>query len=203
MSSQYFQNEIVKDSNLVLLNLQIISLNNLDEIATILEKLQQENNFNELIKQYGKTDPLTNENGETGLQPYLALDDLGLIASTLKQDQIYGPVKRNNKFTLFRIKEKKQSEDILNYPFESMKDGLRNQLRAIRLNDIVTRKTLEYASNNNIKINSAVFKNIMTSEIHMFTHRLMGFGGRIEAVPLTDNWADWINLYEFKKLLLP
>jgi hypothetical protein len=199
----YFVNEFVKDSNIVLLNLQIISLNNLDEIAFILEQLEQLKSFDNIVLDLGKTDPLTNDNGETGLQPFLALDDLGLIASTLKQDQIYGPIKRNNKFTLFRVKEKKQSEDILNYPFESMKGGLKNQLRTIRLNDIVNRKTLEYASNKNIKINNAVFKNITTSEIHMFTHRLMGFGGRIAAVPLTDNWTDWINLYEFKKLLLP
>lgn len=200
---QYFQNEIVKDSNLVLLNLQIISLSNLDEIAAILEKLQQENNFDELIKQYGKTDSLTNENGETGLQPYLALGDLGLIAVKLKQHQVYGPISRNDKYTLLYVKEKHQSKDTLNFPFETMKEGLRNQLRTIRLNDIVNRKTIEFASKKNIKINEAVFKNIKSSEIQVFVHRLMGFGGRIAAVPLTDNWTDWINVGEFKKVLLP
>jgi len=200
---QYFLNSIVKDSTLIFLNLQIVALDDLDKIAFIFERLQKSDSFDDILLDFGKTDTLTNDNGETGLKPYLALGDLGLIAANLKQDQIYGPIKRNNKYTLFRVKEKKQSGNIINQSFDSIKDALRNQLRTIKLNEIVNRKTIEYASNKIIKINNSKINSIKSSEIHMFVHRLMGFGGRITAVPLTDNWTDWINVHELKKLFLP
>ncbi len=199
----YYFSKVAKDSNFVLLDLQLISLNNLDEISGILDQIKEGKDFGSIIKNYGKTDPLVNENGETGLKPLILLGDIGAVAGKLELNQLYGPIRRNDSYSLFKVIEKKQSDDSLTISFESDKQMLRNQLRLQKLNDLLNEKTSEFASGKTFSVNENVLRNTKTLQIKMFVHRLMGFGGRIAAVPVTDNWADWIDTYQLKKKLLP
>lgn len=199
----YYLNKVAKDSNIMLLNLQLVSLGNLDEISEILDQIRDGKDFGALIKKYGKTDLLVDENGETGLKPLILLGDIGTVAGSLETNQLYGPVRRNDSYSLFKVIEKKESGDSLKISFESDKQMLRNQLRLQKLSDLLNKKTTEFASGKTFNVNENVLRNTGTIQVKMFVHRLMGFGGRIAAVPVTDNWTDWIDTYQLKKNLLP
>jgi len=198
----YYLDELVNASNIRLINIRLVSIKDLDEVSNIFELLKQGTDFGDLVKSYGSTDSLVNEDGETGLKPILFLGYVGSVASDLELNEIYGPIKRNNAYTILQVIERQESNDSLKLSFESVKNQLRNDLRFKELNQRLTKKTSDLAQQNNVKIYNDVVNKIQTSQIPMFVHRLMGFGGRIAGVPLTTPFSGWIN-EEVKQKLLP
>lgn len=198
----YYLDELVNASNIRLINMRLVSITDLDEVSNIFELLKQGIDFGDLVKNYGKTDTLVNENGETGLKPVLLLGYVGSVASDLELNEIYGPIKRNNSYTILQVIERQESSDSLKLSFESIKDQLRNDLRFKALNERLKKITFNLAQQNNVNIFNDVVDKIKTSAIPMFVHRLMGFGGRIAGVPLTTPFSGWIN-EEVKQKLLP
>jgi parvulin-like peptidyl-prolyl isomerase len=198
----YYLDELVNASNIRLINIRLVSIKDLDEVSNIFELLKQGTDFGDLVKNYGKTDTLVNENGETGLKPILLLGYVGSVASDLELNEIYGPIKRNNAYTILQVIERQESSDSLKLSFESIKDQLRNDLRFKAVSERLKKITSNLAQQNNVKIFSDMVDNIQTSQIPMFVHRLMGFGGRIAGVPLTTPFSGWIN-EEVKQKLLP
>jgi len=188
----YYLNNLVNASNIRLLNIRIITLKDLEEVSKILESLKQGNDFGEIVKQYGKTDSLTNNNGETGLTPVLLLGYVGQIASELNLNQVYGPIQRNGAYTIMQVIERQDSNDSLKLSFDSIKDQLRNDLRFKKLNELLNKITSNLAEQDNVKIFDDVVDKIQTTRIPMFVHRLMGFGGRIAGMPLVTPFSNWI-----------
>jgi parvulin-like peptidyl-prolyl isomerase len=198
----YYLDELVNSSNIRLLNIRLVSVNDLDEVSNIFDLLKQGKDFGDIVKSYSRTDSLVNENGETGLKPVLLLGYIGSIASDLNLNEIYGPIKRNNAYTILQVIEKQESSDTLKLSFDSIKDQLRNDLRFKKLNERLRKITSDLAQQNSVKIYNDVIDQIKTSQIPMFVHRLMGFGGRIAGVPITTPFSGWIN-EEVKRQLLP
>jgi parvulin-like peptidyl-prolyl isomerase len=198
----YYLDELVNASNIRLINIRLVSIKDLDEVSNIFELLKQGTDFGDLVKSYGSTDSLVNNEGETGLKPILLLGYVGSVASELELNEIYGPIKRNNAYTILQVIERQESNDSLKLSFESVRNQLRNDLRFKALNQRLTKKTSDLAQQNNVKIFNDVVDKIKPSQIPMFVHRLMGFGGRIAGVPLTTPFSGWIN-EEVKQKLLP
>ncbi len=198
----YYINELNTSNNLRLFNIRLISLKDLDEVSKILNDLKDGKDFGIVIKKYGQTDSLVNAFGETGLKPILSLGDVGKIASDLNINEVYGPIQRNNSYTILQVIDKKDGNDSVKLSFESVKNGLRNQLRVKKLNENLNKVTFELAEKNKVKIYNDVIKKIKTSSIPMFVHRFMGFGGRIAGMPLVTPFSNWIN-YTNKKKFFP
>ncbi len=198
----YYIDELVNTSNIRLINIRLVSIQDLDEVSNIFEALKQGRDFGDLVKSYGSTDSLVNEFGETGLKPVLLLGYVGNVASDLELNEVYGPIKRNNAYTVLQVIEKQESSDSLKLSFESIKKQLRNDLRFKAVNERLKKITSKLADQNNVKIYGDVVDKIQTSKIPMFVHRLMGFGGRIAGVPLTTPFSGWMN-EEVKQKLLP
>lgn len=198
----YYIDELVNKSNIRLINIRLVSIQDLDEVSNIFEALKQGRDFGDLVKSYGSTDSLVNEFGETGLKPVLLLGYVGDVASDLELNEVYGPIKRNNAYTILQVIEKQESSDSLKLSFESIKKQLRNDLRFKAVNERLKKITSKLADQNNVKIYGDVVDKIQTSQIPMFVHRLMGFGGRIAGVPLTTPFSEWMN-NEVKQKLLP
>ena len=198
----YYLENLVNTSNIRLINIRLISIKDLDEVSRIFELLKQGKDFGDIVKNYGRTDSLVNNIGETGLKPVLLLGYVGKVASDLKLNEVYGPIKRIDAYTVMQVIERQDSNDSLKLSFDSIKDQLRNDMRFKKLNARLRTITSKLAVQNNVKIFNDVVDKIQTSQIPMFVHRLMGFGGRIAGVPLTTPFSGWIN-NEVKQKLLP
>ncbi len=198
----YYKNDFVNASNIKMINVRLVNLSDLDEVAIVLEDTEKGIDFAEVIKKYGATDSLVNSNGETGMKPVLLLGDIGKIASDLELNQVYGPVKRHRKYSIFQVIEKDETNDSLKLSFDSVKGQLRNDLRDRQLIESLNKKTAGLADKYTVKIYPEVIDKIRSSKISMFVHRLMGFGGRIAGVPILTPFSSWISK-ENKKEFLP
>ena len=77
------------------------------------------------------------------------------------------------------------------------------QLALNKLQEILTRKTIEYARKYSLKINEQVLDKIQLSELNTFTYKLIGFGGRIAAFPITIPMYEWYYKMQSEKTSLP
>lgn len=198
----YYTNDLVNSSNIKLINLRLLMLNNLEEVGSILEQLNNGIDFGSIAKRYGKTDSLVNNDSETGLKPVLLLGDIGKITSGLKLNEIYGPIKRQNSYCIFQVIEEETTNDSLKLSFDSVKNQLKSELKDQKLLEMLNKRTALLAEKYGVKIYPEELANIETNNVPMFVHRLMGFGGRIAGVPLLTPFSGWTNK-EVKIKLLP
>jgi peptidyl-prolyl cis-trans isomerase C len=198
---EFFDSKMIVSSNTKMVNLRLVTLTNLEDVSDIFEQMKEGNDFGDIIKRYGQTDSLANNEGETGLKPVLLLGDLGKIAANLELNEIYGPIQRNNSYSIIQLIAKKDEDDSVKLSFESIKDKLRNSLRVQKLNEHLKTATATLAEKYNVKINTEVLDQIKVTEIPMFLHRFMGFGGRIAGVPILTPFSEWIDQSTIKKML--
>lgn len=198
---EVYLKDLCNGKNFPIMNIRLITLNNLDAISEILDQLQEGKSFADVIKYYGKTDPLVNEFGETGLKPIILLDDIGKIAAQLKINEIHGPIQRNKSYSIFQVFEKTDSVDSFIPAYDSVKYELRNGLRLKKTIGQLTKSTSELAEKYGVKIFNDQLEKIKITQIPMFMHRFMGFGGRIAGMPLLTPFSEWIENTDIKKLL--
>lgn len=82
-------------------------------------------------------------------------------------------------------------------------DLYKSQLTLQKLDEIVTRKTIEYAKKYSFEIYDQLLNNLELSELNTFTYKLIGFGGRIAAFPITIPIYEWYYLMQSVKTSLP
>lgn len=202
MLLNFYNNEFTKSLSSSLVKLQMITLNDLDEIGFVLDKMNAGVNFSEIAKYYGKTDSLVNQNGETDLIPVSLLGDLSNTVSGMSINEIFGPIKRSNGYTILMLIEKTETTDSMAFAYNEVKDQLRSTLRLKILTDKLNKKTADLSLEKNVKIYNNVLDKITSTNIQMFVHRFMGFGGRMAGIPLLTPFSGWIN-EEVKQKLLP
>lgn len=193
--------ELSNKNSSLLVNIRILTLGSLEQISQIFDLLQQGENFKEIIKGFGKTNELVNELGETGLIPTFLLGDVGKIAAQLKIGEIYGPIQRNNAFSIIQLAEKVDSTSSNLPAFDSIKYNLRNELRLSKTIEQLNKTTASLAEKYNVKIYNEALEKINVTSIPMFIHRFMGFGGRIAGMPLLTPFSEWIENTDIKKFL--
>ncbi len=202
MLLKFYNNEFLKSFSNSLVKLQMITLNDLDAIGMVLDKMNAGVDFSEIASYFGKTDSLVNQNGESDFIPVTLLGDLSSIVSGMSINEIFGPIKRSNGYTILKLIEKTETTDSMAFEYNNVKDQLRNTLRLKILTEKLNERTANLSIEKNVKIYNSVLDKITSTNIQMFVHRFMGFGGRMAGVPLLTPFSGWIN-NEVKEKILP
>jgi hypothetical protein len=63
------------------------------------------------------------------------------------------------------------------------------------MENLINKKTVSLAKKFGITINEQLLNKVQTSELNTFTYRLIGFGGKIAAFPITIPMFQWYELY--------
>ena len=86
------------------------------------------------------------------------------------------------------------------------KDSLkfvRIKIALSKMDKLLNEKTIELAKKYKVNFqDEQVLKKVETSQLNTFTYRLIGFGGKIAAFPITTPMYDWFKVYQQKKEFL-
>lgn len=187
----------------ILINLIEITNNDLGIIETVLNRLNEGFDFKELAKIYSNKYVDDSLQIETGLVDPLELGEIGRIALTMNIGDIYGPIKIENDYVIFKLIDKKEADNFYT-SFEESKDKIKDELKAKKYNELIIDKTVEFAKKYNIKINTNLVLNDKELEnLRMVVFRMMGFGGRIPAVPYTNTFIEWFEKYKQQTIQNP
>ena len=184
-------------------NLIEILSDNLDSIQTILQKINDGEDFKTLAEKYNQRKSTQGQKGEFGWQYTFQLGEMGKVAESMKEGDVYGPLKVEGGFSIFKLLGKKEAHDSVKQTFEASKNQIKEELFSKRLYENVTEGTAQLAKKYGVSLYDQSLKQVTVTEVNMFAYRAMGFGGRIPGVPtITPNY-EWMERWQKQKKLLP
>ncbi|MFA6598621.1 MAG: peptidylprolyl isomerase [Ignavibacteriaceae bacterium] len=184
-------------------NLLEIFLDNLDTVQTVLKEISQGNDFKILAEKYNLRKSTQVQNGEFGWQYTSQLGEIGKIAESMQEGEVYGPLKVENGYSIFKLLGKKEAQDSIKESFQTSKEQLKEDLFAKHLYENVNKGTARLAQKFGVSLFDETLKNLDVTEVNMFVYRFMGFGGRITGVPYTLPNYEWQNVWQKEKKLIP
>lgn len=130
-------------------------------------------------------------------------NEVGRAADKMKPGDVYGPLKRFNSYEVFQLLDVKETADSVLKEYESVKEGIRQELIYKTMAARLTDNTKGLLSKYHIEVNPEALQNIDTGSMNMFVHRYMGFGGRIAAVPFTSPIIEYKKIRQIMQEVLP
>jgi hypothetical protein len=176
------------------IKVQEIMVHSLDQVENILNQLDKNDNFGKLAEKFTER---TNFKQKQGILGYITKDmfgEIGEIAHKLNVGDVYGPIKTTEGYSIIKILDKRT--DSTKATFESVKDIIKHGLFSQKSYKLLNEKTAELAKKYGIEIDFTNLKSLKLTNINMFTHRFMGFGGKIAATPFTNSLYQWYEIYK-------
>lgn len=176
---------------------------NLDSVQTILKKINEGEDFQTLAEKYNQRKSTQGQKGDFGWQYTFQIGEIGKIAESMKEGEVYGPLKVEGGYSIFKLLKKQEVHDSVKQTFETAKDQLKEELFEKRLYQNVTGGTARLAQKFGVSYDERLLKQLSVTDVNMFTYRYMGFGGRVSGVPTVTPNYEWMNVWQKQKKLLP
>jgi parvulin-like peptidyl-prolyl isomerase len=173
-------------------SLREIITDDLTDIETILDEINNNKDFNDIADAYYKSRGLPAGRGYYELAPASSYGELGKTALTLKEGDIYGPSPVQGGYSIFKVLLK-QKGDPAKLP--DTKQSAEFSRFAANF-EAVKNTAVKLAQKYGVKINYGLLNNVTVSDHYMLAFRMMGFGGRITAVPLVSPFYEWYELWQ-------
>jgi parvulin-like peptidyl-prolyl isomerase len=178
-------------------NIIEILTHNIEDAEKILTELNDGKEFESLVKIYNQREWTRQSNGEWGFFNPKKAGEIGRIAQGLNVGQVYGPIKVNEGYSIFKLIGKRNQNDIQ----KSITDQdslkfIRLKIALTKMDNLINDKTVSLARKYKINLYEQLLQKIESSEINTFTYRLIGFGGKIAAFPITVPMYKWYKQYE-------
>ncbi len=173
-------------------NISEVLTDSLEVIEKVLDDAKKGIDFKLLAMEHTKRNWVKKNNGEFGFFPVNSYGEIGKAAARLNVGDIYGPIKVDEGYSVFKLLDKKEPELKTEIPFEQAKDGLYKDVRLKKLAQTFIETTVELANKYGVEINNLALKNLKLTDYQMLAFRYMGFGGRLLAVPLAIPFTEWV-----------
>ncbi len=163
-------------------------------MSEAMEQLRRGSSLEEIIRQHS-ADPEARQNG--GVTPFFQITErspLGEIASDMEVGERYGPLRVGDGYVYFELLAKRAASP----PSDTTLAARRNDAEAEALR--IKRKTMlvnflaQVASKRGYDIYEDRLKALEVTSVPMMTYRLLGFGGKMFAVPFVPPEIDWMNV---------
>jgi hypothetical protein len=175
----------------------------LDTMHTVLDKLKEGIDFRELALKYTIRGEAKINNGELGFFPVYEYGEIGRIAGGMELDDLYGPLKVPEGYSLFKLIDKRKEESEVSEDFDKVKDNIKMDLKYQKFSKVIIDKTIELANKYSVEINQELLESLEVTNTTAVFYRYLGFGGRIYAVPITIPNYEWVKPWLEKETLMP
>lgn len=192
--SVYKQNDW-KETVPPLVDIAEVLTDSLSIVENILNELSRGMSIQELAKLYTKRDSVRDRGGEFGYFNITQHGEIGRIAAQLNVGDIYGPLKLEEGYSIFQVIDKKEDTASYTKSFQEVKDELIAKITLTRFEKFVNEYNARLASRYGVEIYDNVLSSINNIFMNLVLARYMGFGGEIYAVPYTEQYSGWYNIW--------
>jgi parvulin-like peptidyl-prolyl isomerase len=180
-----------------LVNIVEVLTDSLEVVDKVLRELNEGKDIYDLAVEHTQREWTKKNRGEFGLFPVTMHGEIGRIASTLEVGEIYGPLKVPDGYSIFKVIDSQEQNPEVPKPFEAVKEEIKRNLAFSKMRHKMSTYTVSLAKRYGLTINPDVLMAADVTDINTFAYRMLGFGGRITAVPLlapNNDWVEqWIN----------
>ncbi len=184
-------------------NIVEVLTDSLEVAEKVLNELDKGTDIHELAKLYSKRTSTKKTNGEFGFFPVTMNGEIGRIAAKMEVGQIYGPLRVDKGYSIFKLIGKKDATVKPPAQFEKEKDEIKRELGYKKMHEALINYIVKLANKFGVKINDDVLKSIPVTSTNAMVYRLLGFGGKITAVPLISPNSEWYKPWLESKKELP
>ncbi len=167
-----------------------------------LDRLQRGESLAELARRYSTRTGWAEHGGESGFFVLIEHPELGFEAMNADTGTLVGPLRIPEGYSIFQVLGKKQTKDAV-VGFDRLKNNVSSRLLAEKRKQTIDQYIARLAREQHVAVDYQALRRITISTVPMFTRRLVGFGGRMTAVPLLMKQWDWINDYLKPETVLP
>ncbi len=199
----YNEQNKLRKKNETEVNILEILTDSLSTAKKLLNEIEHGADFRKLASANTKRKWTRAKGGEFGYFPAAEYGEIGRTAATLKIGEIYGPLKTQDGYSIFKLIGKKEKKLPPPPSFESEKAKLRKELYARKESKFLIAYTVKLAKKYGVKINENLLQNISVKDLKMYVYRYMGFGGRIAAVPQVLPFVEWYKPWEKNEKVVP
>jgi peptidyl-prolyl cis-trans isomerase C len=199
----YFNSKYKAESEVTKVNIIEILTGDLNIIQLVLDELKNGKDFKELASDFTEREWTKNKGGEFGLFPVTMHGKIGEAAAQMEVGEIFGPIKLEEGYSLFKLIERKDVSTPPANNFFEVKEQLRMDLKSKKVRDVFNNYTIKLANKYNLKVYKDLLLKTKVTSINMFTFKFIGFGGRMTAVPFTDPLYEWFNIREKESDIIP
>lgn len=198
----YYYSSVSDSVKINNLNIQTLTVTDLDKVQEILNLIETGKSFNQIENEVNsghgiKLDTITQ------IYKLKSFGKASDIIMELKTGEIYGPVKTDSGYTLVQVIEKSNIPDSARAEIDDVKDNIRRRIFMDKLNDLLESRTIELANKYGVIINKNFLQSENYSEVNLFVHQYLGFGGRIAAVPFTTPFYKWYSKWKSESGINP
>jgi hypothetical protein len=199
---QYYSEVFSDSSEISELNIQSINTHSIDQVETILKQLEEGYSFEQIANSIDSTASIYTEN----ITDFNRLKDFGTaidIISELDIGEIYGPIETARGYTIIKVIEPEQISDSIKTEINKVWDNIHQKLYFEKLSKLLEDKTIKFANKYGIELSEDFIHSEHYSNVNLFVHRYMGFGGRIAAVPFTTPFYKWYYRWKIHSKINP
>ena len=200
--SIYEQNEW-KEEVPDLVNIIEILTDSLQVVETVLNELAAGKDIRELAALYTIRDSLRTRRGETGFFSPVKFGEIGKAALDMKIGDVYGPIKLNDGYSIFKLIDRIPDTTKFTKSYDEVKQELISHLTLLKFEKYVNEYNAALAKKYGITINENVLERLENVYLNLVVVRYMGFGGQIFAVPYTEQFSGWYDIWQNNVKVVP
>jgi peptidyl-prolyl cis-trans isomerase C len=180
--------------------LRELHLATLDEVHQVFDRLEQGESFEDLVREFSRDPSTQSTGGLTPLFPIAEHPAIGAIAWDMEPGERYGPVADSSGFLLFELVEKHRVTPADDREGRAL---ARQELRRMKQQRRLTLFLSGVGATRGYRVFDDRVVRIPLSAVPMLAYRLLGFGGRMFAVPFVDRQIEWLLVDPPQDVLVP
>jgi peptidyl-prolyl cis-trans isomerase C len=184
-------------------NIFEILTDSLEVVEKVLNEIENGKRFQDLAREHTIREETKANNGEFGFFPITEHGEIGRIAADLELGEVYGPIKLDEGYSIFKLIGKREPEEKQNINFDQVKDSYVKQLKAKKLRQARINKTVDLANKYGITVDHNVLQSIKVKNLSMLVFKNFGFGGSGLALPIVPPFTEWVEPWQNSNQDLP
>jgi parvulin-like peptidyl-prolyl isomerase len=173
-------------------NIVEVLVKDIDSAEKVLTELENGTDIKTIASKYSIKNGAENSNGESGYKPIIYFNEIGSILDRMKVGEVYGPTKVSEGYSIFKLVDIREDSMEGAESYNQIKTELENELRHLKIKNSMNHFIAKLAKEKNVSINQELLNSISTTMHNSVVFQLLGFGGRITAVPLIAPNSEWV-----------
>lgn len=166
----------------------------LDEMDQALNELQSGKRMEEVIARWCSDPRLRERKGISDPFPISERYPIGDLAWQMLEGERYGPIKDASGFLYFELLSKERRSEQTDTGYVGKKEKATKELLRQKDKRLVNVFLAQAGEARSYMVYQDRLSRIKVSSIPMMTFRVLGFGGRMFAVPFVDRQIEWLNI---------
>ena len=174
-----------------------------EQMQGAIDDLERGMSFSDAVKKWSVDSSAAARGGLSPLFPLTARPQVGNVASRMNTGERYGPLSVPEGVLYFELAARKLAPRGGDTSMAARFARAREEVREMKGRRAVTLRLARLANDKGVDVYTDRLKTLSVTRVPMMTFRILGFGGRMLAVPFVVPELDWLDVQDTGRKIQP